>query len=395
MYSRRVKIIERANELRDHIVDLRRTLHQFPEPGFQEFRTAEVIEKELGEIGGYHLRRAAGTGIIADIGPGDCGPLLRADMDALELVEESGAPYASKTPGMMHACGHDAHTSMLLGAARIIREHQTTLAHRVRLIFQPSEETHPGGALSMIGEEALSGVEGAIALHVYPQERVGSIAVKSGPMMANSDDFDVLFTGASGHAAAPQLSRDALVAAADFVVSAQKIVSRKTDPFENVVVTFGKLVSGTRRNIIAGTAKIEGTIRTLNPRMRARGLELLELLARCAAEANEVSHTLNYVEGYPVVVNHEGMVRYIQTVADSIIGKDNIRWMMNPSMGGEDFAYIAERVPSCFFRLGSGGDDPGTRYSHHNSRFNIDEGCLPVGTALLAEAALSWKGVPQ
>lgn len=377
--------------LKEKIIGLRRTLHQHPEPGFKEFRTSEIVEKELESCGPWRIRRAAGTGIIADIGPETAGILLRADMDALELQEENTVPYASQVPGMMHACGHDAHTSMLLGAARLVGEHADRLTHRVRLLFQPCEETHPGGALSMIAEGALDGIAAATALHVYPQESVGTIAVKSGPMMANSDDFDIRFVGSSGHAAAPHLSKDALVAAADFVVAAQKIVSRKSDPFDHVVVTVGKIAAGTRRNIIAGEARLEGTIRTLHDAMRARGHELLERIARSAADANEVECEFNYFEGYPVVYNSETMTRFVSETARRILGEGKIREMTHPSMGGEDFAYIAQRVPSCFFRLGSGGADPATRFPHHNPRFNIDEDCLPIGAAILAEAALTWQ----
>ncbi len=388
-------VLQRATSLRDHLVDLRRAIHRHPEPGFREFETSQLVERELTAIGSgdnrWTIRRVAGTGIIADIGPFGDGILLRADMDALEIEEETGVEYASRVKGMMHACGHDAHTAILLGAARVIAEQADQLKRGVRLVFQPSEETHPGGALSMIAGGALEGIAGAVALHVYPQEPVGTIALKSGPMMANSDDFNVVFRGVSGHAAQPHNTRDSLVAAADFVAQIQKIVSRRVDPFENVVVTVGKLAAGTRRNVIASEAVIEGTIRTLNSEMRMKGRELLERAARAAAEIVECGFDLTWIEGYPVVMNDKGMTRYVERIASDIVGEDGIRIMTNPSMGGEDFAYIAQKVPSCFFRLGSSNDDPATKYGHHNAQFNIDESCLSIGVALMSSAALSWR----
>lgn len=395
------ELLDAARVLAPHLVDLRRDFHRHPEPGFGEHRTARCVEDELAAIGGWNVRRVAGTGVVADLGGDAIGGdaiggdvvLLRADMDALELTEETGLPFASEVPGMMHACGHDAHTAILLGAARLIAERVLVArpAHRIRLIFQPCEETSPGGARAMIDAGVLENVRAAFALHVYPQEEVGTIAVRPGPMMANADDFDVIFHGRGGHAAQPHVTRDALVAAADFVSQVQKIVSRRVNPFSGVVVTIGRIEAGTRRNIIAGEARLEGTIRTLTPEQRAHGKELLERAAMAAASVVEVDYELRYIEGYPVVTNDPEATKYVCRVAGDMLGSDHVRLLAQPSMGGEDFAFIAERVPSCFFRLGSGGSDPETHHGHHSSRFRVDEDCLPIGAALMAAAALDWK----
>jgi amidohydrolase len=387
-------ILERARAFQPAVTEIRRTLHKHPEPGFREFLTADLIEREFASIGGFRVRRVAGTGIIADIGPEVSGLMLRADIDALEIQEENSHEYRSQVPGMMHACGHDAHTAILLGAARVIAAAASGLTRRVRLVFQPCEETHPGGAGAMIREGVLDGVEAAVALHVYPQEKVGTIALRPGEMMANSDDFDIGFRGLSGHAAQPHRANDTLLAAAEFVSRVQSIVSRRVDPFESMVVTIGRLEAGTRRNIIAGGARLEGTMRTLCPELREKGRAWIERTARSVAESHEIEFDFHFIEGYPVVLNDPAMTAWIERVAVDTIGGGSVRRMRNPSMGGEDFAYYARKVPSCFFRLGSGGDDPGTRNMHHNACFDIDEGCLPVGVAMMASAALGWKGLP-
>jgi amidohydrolase len=388
-------ILERARAIHPQVIEIRRTLHRHPEPGFREFKTAELIERELASIGGFAVRRVAGTGVVADIGPERPGLLLRADIDALEIQEENTHEYRSQVPGMMHACGHDAHTAILLGAARVIASEASKLSRRVRLIFQPCEETHPGGATAMIREGVLDGIEAAIALHVYPQEKVGTIAVKSGPMMANSDDFDIVFRGLSGHAAQPHRANDTLLAAAEFVSRIQSIVSRRVDPFESMVVTIGKFEAGTRRNVIAGAARLEGTVRTLTADLRAKGRRWIERTARSIAESHEIECDFTFLEGYPVVHNDPAMTGWIEGVAREALGPDAVRVMRNPSMGGEDFAYYGQKVPACFFRLGSGGDDPGTRNGHHNARFDIDERCLASGVAMMAAAAFGWRGLPS
>lgn len=384
-------LLDEARAFSDRLVALRRDLHRHPEPGFREFRTAGKVEEELAAIGEWSVRRVAGTGVLADLGPGPSTVLLRADMDALELDEETGLDFASTIPGMMHACGHDAHTAMLLGAARLLAARAASLTHRVRLCFQPCEETSPGGALRLIEEGALEDVRAAFAQHVYPQEDVGTIAVRSGAMMANADDFDVVFRGRSGHAAQPHESRDALVAAAQFVTQVQSLVARRVDPFASMVVTVGRVEAGTRRNIIAGSARLEGTIRTLTAADRALGRQLLEQTAAAAGATTGVACELRYLDGYPVVVNDAGATGHVRRVACSVLGDERVRSLEHPSMGGEDFAYYAQRVPSCFFRLGSGGADPETRHGHHSNRFRIDEGALPVGAAMMAGIALSWS----
>jgi amidohydrolase len=372
------------------IVAIRRDLHRHPEPGFRETRTAARIEEELARIGGWRVRRAAGTGVLCEIGPaGAPAIMLRADIDALEITEETGAEYASTAPGMMHACGHDAHTAILLGAAGLIAARQDRIGHRIRLVFQPCEETSPGGALAMIEAGALDDVEAAVGLHVYPQEEAGTIALKEGAMMAASDDFDAVFHGTGGHAAQPHEARDALLAAADFVTRLQQIVARRVDPFESMVITVGAMRAGTRRNVIADEALVEGTLRTLTPELRLLGRRLIEETAVSSATPLGARAEVKMIEVYPVTLNAPSIVAFVRELGMALLGKEKVRSLTRPSMGSEDFAYYAERVPACLFRLGSGGAEA-TRHPHHHPMFDIDESCLPVGAALMAAAGMAF-----
>ncbi len=392
--------LSRAIGIAPQIVEWRRALHRIPEPGFREEKTSAFIEKELRAIPGLSVRRLAGTGLVADLDPsgavaGAPRLLLRADIDALDLTEETGVSYASTHPGFMHACGHDAHAAMLLGAARLLAADRARLRRGVRLVFQPSEESSPGGALALIREGVMEGVEAAIAQHVYPQEPVGTIAVRQGAMMAASDDFDVVFLGRHGHAAQPHDCRDALVAASDFVTRLQSLVSRRFDPFDSVVVTVGSFHAGTRRNIIAGEAKVEGTMRTLCDASRELARRQVETIARSSAAALETGIEFKLIESYPAVRNDPAVVKHLRAAAAAVLGAPNVRILENPSMGSEDFAYYGREVPACLFRLGSGGPDPATRFGHHHPRFDIDETCLPLGAAVLAECALAWRGLEE
>ena len=381
--------LQAANDLSSHLVKIRREIHQHPESGFKEFKTSALVKEQLNRIGGFRIREVAGTGVVADIGEPPY-LLLRADMDALEIEEQTGKEYASQVPGMMHACGHDAHTTMLLGAAELIAGNADRLKSGARLMFQPCEETGPGGALSMIKEGVLDDVGGAVALHVYPTIDCGHIALRNGAMMANADDFDVTFFGTPGHASTPHKTRDAVLAAAEFVVRVQKIVSRYFDPFDNVVVTVGKIESGTRRNIIPGESKLYGTVRTLTDQNRGRARRLLEATAESVSLEMDLKVEFDFIEGYPVLMNNPGMTDFVRTTSAAIIGSANVVEVEFPSMGGEDFAYIAQKVPTCFFQIGTGNEDPATRFSAHHSRFDIDESCLPIGAAILAELASQW-----
>jgi len=377
-------IIDEAIKNSKEIIELRRFFHENPEPGFREEKTAERIEKELERIGGFEVRRVAGTGVVADIGESLSRIMLRADMDALELEEKTDASYASKNQGLMHACGHDAHMAMLLGAAKIIASKKKDLKRGVRIIFQPSEETAPGGAQAMISEGVLDGVTAAFAQHVYPQLSAGAIGVKSGVMMAASDDFDVAFIGREGHAAFPNDCRDSIVAGAEFVSRIQTLISRRVSPFDSAVLTIGSFYAGTRRNIIAGEARIQGTIRTLNQETGELLRRQVEQIARSSATALETGIEFKLIESYPILENDIELTDCVKRTAADILGEKNVIEIKHPSMGSEDFAYYGGKVPICFFRLGSGGEESSTRFCHHNSKFNIDESCLPIGAALMA-----------
>lgn len=375
------------DRLIEDAIALRRDLHRHPEPSGKEFETASRVEAFL-RAGGLVPRRVAGTGVLADLGEGDDRLLFRADLDALEIQEETGLPFSSTVPGMMHACGHDVHTAILAGLARQLAK-DPHAGGAYRFCFQPSEETLPGGAEAVIREGALEGVSAAAALHVYPQVRVGQVSLREGIMMANADDYDIEITGAAAHAAEPHAGRDAGLAAADFVHATQTIVSRRRNPFDPLVVTFGTLRAGTKRNIIAGHARIEATVRSLTEETRLAARKRLVELGESVAHRHDLSVEVRFAGGYPAVMNHPGMTELLRRSAASALGADAVLPLAMPSLGGEDFARFGEKVPAVFFRLGS-GDGEETRVPHHAARFQVDERAIGHGIAVFAELARRW-----
>jgi amidohydrolase len=385
-----------ARALGPWLSGVRRDIHRHPELGFAEERTAALIERVLDEIGVPH-RRAAGTGVIALIeGSGGGSPVcvgLRADMDALPVCDAKEGDPHSEVDGVMHACGHDAHVTCLLGAARLASSRRDAFSGFVKLIFQPAEETDTGGAMPMIRDGALDSpnVDALFGLHVDPGIPAGTVSLTGGFVNAASDMFDVVISGGGGHGAYPHRASDVLYIACQCVNMLQSIVSRNVSPTDAAVITVGALHSGTARNVIPTSASFSGIVRTLDPGVRDLVVHRLEESVRgtCAALGGDVSISVR--PGYPMLRNDDGMTGFMSRVACDTIGADSVL-SGTPSLGVEDFAYFAERRPSCFFNLGVRNEERGITHPLHSERFDVDESALPIGAALLASAAMGYCG---
>lgn len=383
------------------LVEWRRDFHMHPELGFEEHRTAARVAEILAplEAEGLEVRRGvAGTGLLATLTGGLPGPciLVRADMDALPILEaDDGRPYRSRTEGVMHACGHDGHTAILLGLAHRLWEGRASLRGTVKLAFQPAEEG-PGGAAPMIADGVLDApkVDAAIGLHLWSHLPAGTIGVRSGPIMAATDQMDIRVEGRGGHGAKPQETVDAIVLAAQVVSGLQTLVSRNVDPLQPAVVTLGTIHGGFRHNVIAPEVTLTGTVRTYAPELQ----DLLEQRIRQVVEGTCSAHGgcghVTYTRTYPATVNHSGMTRLVAEAGRTVLGAAGVV-TAEPSMGGEDMAYFLEAVPGSFFFLGAApaGRHPGP--PHHSPDFDIDESALPLGVSVLESAVRMFLESPS
>src|SRR3712207_2180245 len=388
-----MSVVQRFNGLKEEvragfgekIVALRRDIHREPELGFDTEKTAQKV---LAALDGLPLDIQTGVaenGIVATLrGEGD-GPTvgLRADMDALPIHEETGLAFASEVDGKMHACGHDGHTSMLVGAAHVLSGMRHRLNGSVKFFFQPAEEGGGGGKV-MVEEGAADDVDSIFALHLWPGLPFGTAATKAGPIMAAADGFEMKVRGTGGHGAFPHLATDAVAMAAQIVTALQTLVSREVDPVEPAVVTVGEIGAGTAFNIIPKTARLGGTVRTLSEDLRRRMPERIEQLARGVAGGMRGDVELDYTFSYPVTMNDEGAARRTLGVIEELFGQENTLKLSNPSMGGEDFAFFLEKMPGAFIWLGVGEDVSFL----HTPTFAFDEEILPLGSALLTALAL-------
>lgn len=367
---------------------IRRTLHQYPELSYLEHRTSMLIQEELTQLGIDYRIGWAGTGVIATLGS-DSGCVghvgLRADMDALPIQDKKTVSYASKVPEVMHACGHDGHVAMLLGAAALLRK--TELPGRVSLIFQPAEE-HGNGAAKIIKEGALQGIEAIFAGHIDIHYPTGTITVDEGVICSAADSFLLKVLGQSGHAARPHEARDAIVAGAYLVTALQTLVSRETDPNQSAVVTVGRFQAGEASNIIAEEASIAGTIRTNDYEVRRRILTALQRICDGVALQYGVKITVHFGDSLPVVFNAASATAVARRAARKVIGEERIISQGRPSLGGEDFAFYQQIIDGCLVRFGAQG--PAENGPAHSSSFDFDENVLPVGAAWLAGVAVQW-----
>ena len=370
----------------ERAVAIRREIHRHPELGFEEHNTQAIVERELDALGIEH-RRCAGTGVVGVIRGALPGRVagMRADMDALPITEDSGEPFASEIKGKMHACGHDSHTAMLLGAARELQQSRATLHGSVVLLFQPAEEG-PGGALPMIDEGALENprVDAVTMLHVDPRLPTGTIGVTPGPVNAAADQFHLTIRGKGGHGAYPHKAVDVIPCAAATILALQNVVARETDPLASMVVTVGTIESGYRNNVIADKAFMTGTVRTHDPAIRETAEGKLRRIVEGVAEAYGARAQLDMIYGYPPVVNDGELA---ESFAEHMRAAGVPVERPAPTMGGEDFAYFAQRVPGVMVRLGIYNEELGSIHSGHSPQFRLDEGAIPTGIKTLVAFA--------
>ncbi len=389
-----MSLTDAAWELGPAVVADRRYLHQHPELGMQEENTSRFVAERLREFGIETTTGVAKTGVVGLLhgkGPGKT-VLLRADMDALPMDELNDVPYKSQTPGVMHACGHDAHTAMLLGVARLLSERREEFVGTVKFIFQPSEEAPPGGAKPMIAAGVMENphVDAAFGVHIGQDLPVGTIGVCAGPMNAASDGFVATIKGVGGHAARPHGGVDPIVVAAQCIGALQTLVSREVNPLRQAVITVGSLHAGTVSNVIPEEAIMKATVRTFDAGVRQHLAERIPALLKGIAAAMRAEADVQYRFGYPALVNDPEMTELVRGVARELVGPEKTI-EREPGMGGEDMAYFLQEVPGCFFRIGSRNPERGLVYGHHQQRFDIDdEGALPVGVAAIASVALRY-----
>jgi amidohydrolase len=316
---------------------------------------------------------------------------LRADMDALPLQEDTGLPFSSQNQGIAHSCGHDIHTAVLLGCARILNERKSALRGNVKFIFQPAEEKL-SGAQQMIAAGVLKNpdIDAILALHCWPELPVGTVGLKKGAFMASSDSLDIVIKGRAGHAAHPHKSIDPIVIAGHVLTSLQTIISREVAPLDAAVITIGKINGGTAHNIIAASVEMSGTVRTISPALRARMPQMIERIVSKTAESMNGEAVVNYCPGTPPVINNDILLDLVDKAAAAALGRENIVYLESASMGGEDFAFYLEKVPGVIFRLGTANESPESRLALHNPKLIFDEKAIVTGMVALCEAALKY-----
>ncbi len=389
------ELLQRAQALHESIRAWRREIHRYPELTFTEHRTAGLVAAKLTSLGIESETEVAKTGVVGTI-RGGAGPTvgLRADMDALPITEINGTEFDSTRPGIMHACGHDGHTAMLLGAATILKElaDQQRLPGTIRLLFQPSEEAQDAegksGGMRMVEEGALAGLDAVFGLHVDPMHAVGTVATRSGPLMAAADMFELVVHGSGGHAAQPHRSVDPIALSAHVVQAIHQVVSRRLSPIESGVITIGTIHGGTVNNVIPDTVTMTGTIRSFTPASRQLlHDELRRAVSVAEALGGRSELTIHY--GYPPTVNSPEATEVMRAAMAGLLGEENVR-EADQTMGAEDFSYMAQAAPGCFLRLGVHNPSWERRYPVHRADFRLDEDALPIGAAALAAAALQW-----
>ncbi|MCG3127293.1 MAG: putative hydrolase YxeP [Phycisphaerae bacterium] len=382
-------ILEDARLLSGKLVSWRRHLHAHPELSGQEAQTAGWVAQQMRELGYRPVTGVGGVhGVTAVLEAGD-GPevALRADMDALPIQEETGLEFASQSPGVMHACGHDAHTAMLLGAAEILARRRGELRNPVRFIFQPSEEVYPGGAAPMIAGGVLENVTSILGLHIWSNMAAGKIGTRTGAMMASVNRLRITVRGRGGHAAAPHECVDPIVIASQIVLALQTVVSRGLSMSESAVVSITQINAGTADNVIPPAVEMVGTIRTLDGAVRQRVCERVRAIAEGVARSFGGSAEVGAEPGYPVLVNDDEATQRGLRAARRLVGLEKIE-IVEPIGGGEDFAYYGQHVPAVFMFVGARNEGKQCVYPHHHPRFNVDEDALPLGVALYAQYCL-------
>jgi amidohydrolase len=374
--------------LQPQLVNWRRELHQQPELGFQEYLTAEFIQRVLTRYGIDRETEIAGTGIVALIpGRDPAGPVLaiRADMDALPIQEENDVPYRSRHDGKMHACGHDGHTAIALGTAVYLSQNRHLFRGTVKIIFQPAEEG-PGGAKPMIEAGVLKNpdVDAIIGLHLWNNLSLGTIGVRSGPLMAAVECFDLQIQGKGGHGAMPHQTIDSVVLGAQIVQALQTIVARNVSPIDPAVVTVGEFHAGSARNVIADSARMSGTVRYYSPALAGYFGRRIEEIIAGICQSHGANYRLDYWQLYPPLINEPKMAGFVRSIAEEVVETPEGVVPECQTMGGEDMSFFLQEVPGCYFFLGSANPDRDLAYPHHHPRFDFDEAVLGIGVEMFA-----------
>src|SRR4051812_9749996 len=370
----------------DDVVGWRRHLHRHPELSFKERETSAFVAETLAGFGdALEVERPAEHAVVGHLRTGRPGPVvaLRADIDALPIEEASGVDFASESPGVMHACGHDGHTAMLLGAARLLAAARERLpGGELRLLFQPAEELAPGGARDLVAAGVMEGVDFVYGCHLWTPLEFGKAAAMPGPFMAAADFFTLAITGRGGHGGLPHLSDDTVAIAAQVVTNLQHVVARRVDPLAPAVLSVGAFHAGDAPNVLPGRAELAGTVRAFDPGVRERMPELIEQVVRGVTAAHGARYELDYTFGYKPVVNDEAATALVRAA----IG-DEMRADLAPIMGGDDFSAYLERTPGCYAFIGAGDEASGATFPHHHPRFRIDERALATGVRLHVDVA--------
>ncbi|MBW4082706.1 M20 family metallopeptidase [Paenibacillus sp. S150] len=385
-------ILSLSQQLCSRLISWRRDFHRHPELGYREMRTAAIVAEHLERLGLEIITQVGGTGVVGLLRGEREGPTiaLRADMDALPIQDRKEAEYSSRNAGVAHLCGHDAHTSMLMGAAELLTGLGKPQKGNIKFIFQPAEEGL-AGAKAMMEDGVLEHprVDAIAGIHVFPGLSTGSLGVAKGVAFASADSIEIDIIGKGGHAARPHEAVDAIAVSAQVITALQNIPSRMIDPLETSVITIGRIEGGYMGAAIAPDVKMTGTVRTLSPAVREQMPQLIEQVVRGVTEAFGAEYKLNYIKSYPAVINDEAMVERVTEASDLLFADK--RWSyIKPSTGGEDFAFYAEAVPGAFFRLGTGNDEERTRYPLHHPQFDLDESAMPYGVAMLSAVALHY-----
>lgn len=380
--------IDVPERLVDDVITLRRDLHMHPELGFEEHRTAAIVAERLRRIGyevSTEIGRTGVVGVLRGAKPGKT-IMLRADMDALPVTEETEHGFRSQFEGRMHACGHDGHVAMLLGAAALIADRKSELAGTLCLVFQPAEEGQ-GGAAAMIADGLFErfGIERAYGLHLSSKYPSGTLGFREGPMYASSDSIEISVNGVGGHGSAPHDAVDPIYAAANFITLVQQVVSRHVDPLQPAVVTVGSIHAGTIHNVIPRACRMLGTVRTFSDDVRNAMPERIERVLRACCDASGATYDFEYLWRYPVTANDAAQTQYARALSTRTFGKSRT-FDAAQLMGSEDFSFYAQQVPACFYTLGC-SHNATTSHPHHSSLFDIDESALATGVAMMAALA--------
>ncbi|MGY4794725.1 amidohydrolase [Lysinibacillus fusiformis] len=380
-------------DVKDQVIEWRRHFHRYPELSFQEEKTAQFVYETLLNFGNLEVSRPTKTSVMARLIGSEVGKViaLRADMDALPIYEENNFDFVSQNSGVMHACGHDGHTAMLLGVAKTLTQLKNQIKGEVRFLFQHAEELFPGGAQEMVEAGVLEGVDKVIGMHLSSTVEIGKIGLCHGPATSSSDTFDIKIKGKGGHSSEPHLTIDPIAIGSQVVSNIQHIVSRNCDPLEKLVISITKFHSGTAHNVIPDTAIIGGSVRNLNPELRLQVPNLVEQIVKGVTEAHNATFEMKYNFGYSSVINDDSVTAVIEKTILEVWGEETLL-RLPALMSGEDFSAFSNEIPGCFIFVGAGNQKKGIVYPHHHPRFTIDEDALAIGVELFVQSAFKLLG---